>query len=153
MSSYERLSRVSRAHFPEDKAGNPAHRVEVVREDLIVEGDYSIGSGYASTGRLLSLEPKLDAILCASDPMAWGALRALSEAGLRPGVDIDLIGCDDLPQTRHLIPGLTVVRTPLYDLGYLAARMIIEGVERGADIPGRMLKGELVFRDSVRRPS
>jgi DNA-binding LacI/PurR family transcriptional regulator len=130
-----------RAHL---EAGLPVDR------SLILAGDYSIVSGYERTCQLLRDYPDIDGILCMSDPMAMGALRALREHGLTPGVDIDFVAGDDFPSTREIWPGLTSIRTPLYEQGYQAGTMIVDYIESGQKIPGRVLKGELIVRQSVR---
>ena len=88
-----------------------------VDESLILAGDYSIESGNELAKRLLALKPAADGVICMSDPMALGALRAMREHGLVPGRDIDVIAGDDFPTTRAMWPGLTSIRTPLYEQG------------------------------------
>ncbi|MGB4338348.1 MAG: LacI family DNA-binding transcriptional regulator [Bacillota bacterium] len=121
-----------------------------VNESLILAGDYSIESGYECACQLLSASPAIDGILCASDPMALGALRALRERGLEPGVDIDFVAGDDFQSTRAIWPGLTSIRTPLYEQGYQAGAMIVDYILTGREIPGKVLQGELIVRRSVR---
>ncbi|MCR4426155.1 MAG: LacI family transcriptional regulator [Firmicutes bacterium] len=121
-----------------------------VDDSLILEGDYSIESGYEQARRLLEKRPPVDGILCMSDPMTWGVLRALRELGLEPGRDIDVIAGDDFPTTRAMWPGLTSIRTPLAEQGYRAGMMIVDYIQTGRETPGRMLRGELVVRESVR---
>jgi LacI family transcriptional regulator len=82
--------------------------------------------------------------------MALGALRALRERGLEPGVDIDFVAGDDFQSTRAIWPGLTSIRTPLYEQGYQAGAMIVDYILTGREIPGKVLQGELIVRRSVR---
>jgi len=115
-----------------------------VDESLILAGDYSVESGYERACQFLRDVPDIDGILCMSDPMAMGALRALREHGLTPGSDIDFAA------TRAMYPGLTSIRTPLYEQGYHAGAMIIDYIQSGKEIPGKLLRGELIVRQSVR---
>jgi DNA-binding LacI/PurR family transcriptional regulator len=121
-----------------------------VDESLILAGDYSVESGYERACQFLKNVPDIDGILCMSDPMAMGALRALREHGLTPGVDIDFVSGDDFATTRAMYPGLTSIRTPLYEQGYYAGAMIIDYIQSGKKIPGKLLRGELIVRQSVR---
>ncbi len=121
-----------------------------VDDSLIVAGDYSIESGYECALKLLHSNHAIDGILCVSDPMALGTLRAFRELGLEPGVDIDFVAGDDFPTTRAMWPGLTSIRTPLTEQGYLAGAMIVDYIQSGKEIPGRVLQGELIVRQSVR---
>lgn len=121
-----------------------------VDESLILAGDYSIDSGYERASRLLTDVRDMDGILCVSDPMAMGALRALREHQLTPGVNIDFVSGDDFATTRAMWPDLTSIRTPLYEQGYHAGAMIVDYIQSGKKVPGRLLRGELIVRQSVR---
>ena len=79
--------------------------------------------------------------------MAMGALRALRE---HTTPAFDFVAGDDFQSTREIWPGLTSIRTPLYEQGYQAGTMIVDYIESGQKIPGRVLKGELLVRQSVR---
>lgn len=114
---------------------------------LVVEGDFTEGSGYAAVQRLLPYNP--EAIFAASDIMAIGALRALREAGLRVPDDVALVGYDDIPIAAHMEPPLTTMRQPIYRLGITAAETLIDMVGHTAAHPRRMvLPTELVIRES-----
>ena len=95
-----------------------AHRIPV-EESLIVEGDYTEGSGLAGAQRLLSASPT--AMFVASDVMAIGALKALREAGLQLPQEMALVGFDDVPIATAVEPALTTVRQPIERLGSMAA--------------------------------
>ncbi|MBP2321523.1 DNA-binding LacI/PurR family transcriptional regulator [Kibdelosporangium banguiense] len=64
---------------------------------LAVSGDFTHYGGEVAMTRLLELEPKLDGVFAASDPMAVGALRALRAAGRRVPQDVAVVGFDDNP--------------------------------------------------------
>ncbi len=115
--------------------------------ELIVEGDFSEGGGYAAMQRLLPASP--DAVFVASDAMAIGALRAIREAGKRVPNDIALVGFDDMPFAGRSDPPLTTVRQPISRAGFAAAELLIESLGDGATAPRRViLPTEFVIRDS-----
>ena len=58
----------------------------------------------------LALPEPPDAVFCASDPMAIGAMAAIEAAGLRIPEDVAVVGFDDLEYARMLKPSLTTVR-------------------------------------------
>lgn len=120
-----------------------------IDESLILDGDYSIESGYRMGKELLAMRPAVDGIVCVSDPMTWGLMRAIVEEGMIPGEDLDVIGGDDFPNTRAMWPNLTSIRTPLYEQGYEAGNMIADYIHDGVDIPGKVLRSELIARQSV----
>jgi DNA-binding LacI/PurR family transcriptional regulator len=68
----------------------------------------------------------LDALACATDAIALGAIAALSEAGLTPGRDVLVAGHDDLPFSSFVSPSLTTVRQPRAAIGERAVRTAVE---------------------------
>ena len=115
--------------------------------ELIVEGDFTERGGYASMMRLIPHDP--DAVFVASDAMALGALRALSETGKRVPDDVAVVGFDDIPAATQVDPPLTTVRQNIYQLGQLAAETLIQILNGGKTPPhGLVLPTELVIRAS-----
>lgn len=118
-----------------------------VRDELIVEGDFSETGGYRAAQRLLATE--LDAIFAASDMMAFGALRALQEAEHRVPEDVAMVGFDDLDAAAITRPPLTTVRQPIRQSGVTVVETLLDVVENGADPVHRViLPTQLVIRES-----
>jgi LacI family transcriptional regulator len=78
-----------------------------------------------------------------------GALRAISDAGLRVPDDVALVLFDDIPWGARVNPPLTAVAQPTYDLGVSAARLLLDRIHE-PDRPVRhvALKTILIVRDS-----
>jgi LacI family transcriptional regulator len=76
----------------------------------------------AAAERLLDRLPSGGAILCASDLLALGALRAVRNHGLEPGRDIGVVGFDDSDVAEAL--QLTSLRQPLQDAAAVAWRIV-----------------------------
>jgi ABC-type sugar transport system substrate-binding protein len=93
----------------------------------VAEGDFTEMGGYIAMRQLLRARP--DAVFAASDMMAIGALRALTEAGLRVPQDVSLVGFDDIPAAAHTAPPLTTVRQPTQRMGALAVETLIDRIE------------------------
>jgi LacI family transcriptional regulator len=72
----------------------------------------------------------IDALVCGSDVIAIGALRAAKERGVRVPGDMALTGWDDIPFARDLEPALTTVHVPKELVGAVAARRLIERIAR-----------------------
>lgn len=118
-----------------------------IDESLIVEGDFSEGSGYAAMKKLLPLKP--DAIFAASDIMAVGAIRALREAGLRVPEDVAMVGFDDVPVAGQINVQLTTIKQPITRFGMKAVDLLIDLIENGTKPARRIiLDTELIIRDS-----
>jgi LacI family transcriptional regulator len=126
-----------------------AHRIPA-QKALIVEGDFSEGSGTMGMQRLFSASPT--AVFAASDTMAIGALKALREADLRVPEDVALVGFDDIPVAAALEPALTTVRQPIERLGSMAADLLLNLLENPPDTraPAHriILPAKLIVRDS-----
>lgn len=117
--------------------------------EWVAEGDYSIEFGYRTTMEWLDRKQPPTAIMSASDPMAWGALRAIRERGLFPGRDIDVLGGDNLPVTAMIEPDLSVIDSKLYDLGARAAALLMDNLRDDREAPGEYFSGELVIRGTT----
>lgn len=93
-------------------------------------GDLTERSGHDLTMDLLERDVRPDAIVCANDAMAIGALHAIVRSGLEPGRDISLVGSDDVPVSSLVNPPLTTMRIPFHQLGNRVAEnllMVLEG--------------------------
>jgi LacI family transcriptional regulator len=115
----------------------------------VVEGAFDAASGWRAMGDLLARAPDVTAVFAANDIVAFGALRAVREAGLRVPRDISVVGFDDIPLARHFDPPLTTIRLPARDLGAAAGRALVERLAGRAGMERRLLPTELVVRDST----
>ncbi|MEO7362762.1 MAG: LacI family DNA-binding transcriptional regulator [Gemmatimonadaceae bacterium] len=125
-------------------------------------GDFRQETGYSTTQKLLRERETPDAIFCANDAMAVGAIGALHEAGLRVPDDIAVVGFDDIPIARFLTPPLTTVRVPIADLGSSATERLIDALRGGVPLAAHreVVPTSLVLRAScganrrepIRRP-
>jgi DNA-binding LacI/PurR family transcriptional regulator len=82
----------------------------------VEQGDLTSAGGYAATKRLLSIPDPPDAVLCVNDATAFGALRAIDEAGLKTGQEIAVAGFDGVRDARYCNPPLTTLDQPVYDI-------------------------------------
>ncbi len=96
---------------------------------LVVDGDFLEDGGYDGTKVLLGLEYPPTALLTGSDTAAFGALRAIADAGLVVPGDISVIGFDDIPEAALATPQLTTVRQPLVEMGRRAVEMLLAVID------------------------
>jgi DNA-binding LacI/PurR family transcriptional regulator len=102
--------------------------------ELVERTRFSVEGGHAAAARLL--ERKVTGIICASDPLALGAVRAARRAGLSVPTDLSVIGYDDSALMSCTDPPLTTVRQPIEAIGRAAVEMLagqIEGSPVAAD--------------------
>jgi LacI family transcriptional regulator len=117
---------------------------------LVVEGNFSEGSGYEKTKELLFRSKDFTALFVANDQMAAGVLRALREASLRVPEEVSVIGYDDIPLAKFLYPLLTTIRQPLTDMGQAAADIALALINGQETEVIRKFEPQLVIRESVR---
>ena len=98
---------------------------------LIKVGKWDESSGYQLAHELMRLPQPPDAIFCASDSLAVGALDALHELGLQVPRDIALVGFDNRHFSAYQRPPLTTVALPLYEMGKLAGELLLGAIEKG----------------------
>lgn len=120
----------------------PAHYVE--------DGDFTIEGGRTAMHRFLALPKPPTAVFLMSDEMAFGALWALREAGLRPGVDVSLVGFDDHPVAESV--GLTTVRQPVREIGRLGARLMLDTLDGFGTVMHHPMELTLVERETSGPP-
>lgn len=106
--------------------------------------------GYEAMKRLLSLPKPPTAVFARNDFTAIGAMRAISDGGLRIPEDIAIVGFDDIPLAARMSPSLTTVRQPMRVEGQIAAEMLLERIKSGERISRRerILDCELIVRES-----
>jgi DNA-binding LacI/PurR family transcriptional regulator len=120
-----------------------------VDERLVARGDFSQASGEEAMRALLA-GGEVDAVFCANDLMAAGALRALGEAGLKVPEDVAVVGFEDAPIAASTTPPLTTVHQSAEQMGREMVAMILQATRSpGTPQPGRMLPTHLVVRGSA----
>jgi len=117
--------------------------------DRVQYGDFNEESGYRAMKKLL--RKRCTACFAASDRIALGAMRAITEAGLRIPEDIAVMGFNNDPQARFFNPPLSSIRFSGIEMGIRAGEMLFDLINEKID-PGKriMIKSELVIRESTK---
>jgi len=114
-------------------------------EGSIRYGDFTLEDGFRLTAEMLAERPLPQAIITANNLMGIGALKAIREAGLKLGADLDLVVFDELGEVGELLePPLTYVRQPALEMGAQAAAMLLERM-RGSSMAPRSVVFEPVL--------
>ena len=114
---------------------------------LEVADDFSIGAGAVAAGQLLA-RAKPDAIFCANDLLALGALSALRAAGRSVPGDVAVVGMDNTSLSEVTSPPLTSVDLGSGDRARLAAELLLARIEhptrrqRSIDVDPRLVVRE-----------
>lgn len=90
-------------------------------------GNYREKSGYQAAKLMLLSNDLPEVLVCASDNMAIGAIRAFEEQRIRVPDDIAIAGFDD--SDTAAVAGLTTISIPRYETGYLAAKKLLEMIQ------------------------
>ncbi|MCL6632595.1 MAG: substrate-binding domain-containing protein, partial [Alicyclobacillus herbarius] len=117
----------------------------------VIEADYKQAGGYAAALKMLALTPPVTAIFVGNDLMAIGALEAAHERGLKVPEDLAIVGFDDIPIAALHTIQLTTVAQPKAEIGSLAARMLLDKIERVSSGESRPNKVVLTPKLIVRR--
>jgi LacI family transcriptional regulator len=120
-----------------------------VDEGLILSGAYTEPDGYALGQALLALPDPPDAVLVANNQMTLGFVRLVRERGLRVPQEIAYIGFDDAPWASLVVPPVTVVDQPTYELGRRATEVLLERMDGRRQEPRHdVLPTRLILRGS-----
>ena len=115
----------------------------------------SFENGYKLTEDLLRQKRSFTAMLAFDDMSAFGAIRALTRAGVRVPEQCSVIGFDDVATSAIYTPSLTTVRQPMETMGASAVGVVLDGInavleKREAPPRHRKVAPELVVRESTR---
>ena len=109
---------------------------------------FSVEGGHAATSRLL--DAGVTAIVCGSDIMALGAIRAARARGLTVPGDVSVVGYDDSPLMAFTDPPLTTIRQPVAAMARAAVTALVDAITGHATPHGELLfSAELVVRSST----
>jgi LacI family transcriptional regulator len=122
-----------------------------VDPDLLVPGDWTRHGGYEAMRRLLASPERPQAVFCANDLMAIGAIDAVREAGLSVPDDVAVAGFDDVDAATIVSPALTTAVNPAYETGVAAGRLLLSRLTHEYDGVGRRVEVPcpLVVRESA----
>lgn len=120
----------------------------------ILYGEFNEASGYSMAREVLQRDSPPTAIFAANNFVAYGAVRALREFGLRIPEDISVAVFDDLPPGWVMDPFFTVVSQPAYEIGTEAATLLFKRLlgEASGEPHSIILPSELIVRRSTAAP-
>jgi LacI family transcriptional regulator len=116
---------------------------------LVTVGDIDVKDGYERTKQLLEKGLNFTAIFAYNDMMAFGAMQAIKEKGLRIPEDIGLVGYDDIPFASLISPPLTTIRLKKQDLGVESVKLLLSRINGNRKKTKKVMLGvELQIRES-----
>ena len=122
--------------------------VPAAADDYVALTLFGVEGGEVAADRLL--EQGVTGIVCASDLMALGAIRAARRRGLSVPRDVSVIGFDDSPLIAFTDPPLTTLRQPVSSMAVAAVRCLVDEIDgHGAPHSEYLFRPELVVREST----
>jgi LacI family transcriptional regulator len=126
-------------------AGNLTPRIEL--------SNFRQEGGYQAMQTLLDSPKRPSALLVANNVMALGALQCIHEHQLAIPKDMALVGFDDTPWVTSVQPPMTVIAQPTFEMGKIAARLLLDRIERPETPIQRIhLETQLIIRQSCGYP-
>ncbi len=117
-------------------------------DELVERTRFSLEGGRAAASKLIARG--VTGIVCASDPLALGAIRAARRAGLSVPADLSVVGYDDSMFMSCTDPPLTTVRQPIEAIGRAAVEMLAGQIEGSSVSPEELFfEPEIVARGST----
>lgn len=133
------------------RAQGYASAMQDARLDLVSENcELKMQGGYQTALSLLKVREPPTALLCSTDILAVGAMRAVRDVGLAPGRDVSVIGADDLPLARLLEPELASMSYSYDQVGNLMVDMLEQQLEEQRIVPEHhLIDFKLIERGSM----
>lgn len=123
------------------------HKIPIERE-LVFCKRMGYNEGYEGTCQLLNLPSPPDAILAMTDSLAFGAMKAIKEFGLKIPDDIALIGYTDEAHSNYVDPPLTAVTHQTYKMGETTCQLLLNQLSGKKDIQQKIISATLSVRGS-----
>lgn len=120
-------------------------------EHAQVQAEFTVESGYEAAGILMEQYKEADAIFCATDSIAFGAMLRLRELGKRIPEDIQITGVGDNKIGNFMIPKLSTVHLFYKTSGMEAAKMLLDILRTGNEIRKEMKMGYKVLEKESTR--
>lgn len=120
-----------------------------VRDEYILKGEFSKNKTVREISRLMERSKMPTAIFSCNDDMAIAAIRLLRSKGIRVPEDISIVGFDDIAIASQIVPALTTVKIPVFEIAKKAAEAVICALENGSKSQSIIsYPTELIVRDS-----
>lgn len=124
------------------------HGIPLNGEYIFYTQELGFEQGQQTMKKILQLQDRPTAVFAVSDLLAIGALKEINAAGLHVPEDVAVVGFDKIDFSNMTNPALTTVAQPMYKMGTVAARMLIEKIQ-GKTVDSVVLGHELVIREST----
>ena len=130
-----------------------AERGLSLSEPDLIERPFGVEGGREAFRLLMARRPRPTAVLCGSEPFAYGAIFESQALGVAIPGEVSVTGFDDTWLAAQITPSLTTVRTPQRRMGAVAGRYLLSRLAGEETVPPPPLGFELVVRHSTAPPA
>jgi DNA-binding LacI/PurR family transcriptional regulator len=127
------------------------YEIPFTKEYIVELSEFVKQGAYERTKQLLSLEERPTALVVTDDVMAFGAMDAIKESGLRIPEDIEVMSFNNVPSAELTSPSLTSVDIDAFALGYESSKLIIEKIRGEATRDRVIVPTNIIYRESSLR--
>lgn len=122
----------------------------MVDEAWIVSGEYQMEGGYKAAKQILKDE-SVTAIFAFNDLMAFGVYQAAMELKINIPKDLSVVGFDNIKYNELLVPKLTTIEQPTYQMGEIATDLLLQQIQGKSNAEKKtvLLEPSLIIRDST----
>ena len=121
-----------------------AHALQIPAENIV----YADFSQVKAEELIFNLAPKVDAVICANDEMAFGTLKALERLNIKVPQKTAVVGGDNIAICEYVSPKLTSFENMCYDMGAEAVKVIADMIHTGG-FYNKIIKSRIVIREST----
>lgn len=114
--------------------------------------DSTVKSGYDLASALITDKAEFTALICTNDMMAFGAIGALQQAGLRVPQDVSVVGIDDIIFSKTFYPALTTLSHKVEEFGAQVFRILCNNISDKSVVERKIITPELIVRSSTAPP-
>jgi len=121
-------------------------------KNLVLNGNFTVKSGYEKANELIEMNEKFSAIFAFNDEMATGAIKAITEHGLRVPEDISILGFDGNEIGRFITPSITTIKRPIGEIARIATDLLLRLLNNERDITTKKIyiESELELGNSIK---
>lgn len=123
-----------------------------INKNLIVNGDFSVKSGYLKTKELITRNQNFTAIFAFNDEMATGSIKALLEEGYKVPEDISILGFDGNDVGKFINPSITTIKRPIGEISKVSIDLLLKLINKDKDIATKQIyiESELELGKSIK---
>lgn len=150
IGGYQERSDTTRRRFRGCLEAFREHEISFDPEQDYSSSRFSYADGYRAAKELLSRQRKYTAIFCMADVMAMGAIRALSDSGLRVPDDVSVVGFDGLPIGEFIVPRLATVSQSVETLAQRSVELLRGNIEGKNVCVHEIIPAQIQWKESAR---